>query len=52
MQPLQTDFRTGIRGLLEDLEELDRDLERADMLIWQCGHCQNRPNRQKAVGCL
>ncbi|MCQ8104005.1 MerR family transcriptional regulator [Methylomonas sp. SURF-2] len=51
MQPLLQDLRTRIRGLLEDLEELDRDLERADMLIRQCGNCQNRPNRKDCPDC-
>jgi len=51
MQPLLQDLRKRIRGLLDDLEELDRDLERADMLIRQCGNCQNRPNRQDCPNC-
>ncbi len=51
MQSLLKDLRKRIRGLLHDLEELDRDLERADMLIRQCGNCQNRPNRQDCPDC-
>jgi DNA-binding transcriptional MerR regulator len=51
MQPLLHDLRSRIRGLLDDLEELDRDLERADRLIRQCGNCHNRPNRQDCPDC-
>ncbi|MDD5275107.1 MAG: MerR family transcriptional regulator [Methylovulum sp.] len=51
MQPILHDLRSRIRGLLDDLEELDRDLERADMLIRQCGSCQNRPNRKDCPDC-
>ena len=51
MQPLLDDLRKRVRGLLNDLEELDRDLERADMLIRQCENCQNRPNRKDCPDC-
>ncbi|MDP3528744.1 MAG: hypothetical protein Q8R93_05485 [Methylicorpusculum sp.] len=51
MQPLLHDLRKRIRGLLDDLEELDRDLEWADRLIRQCGNCENRPNRQDCPDC-
>ena len=51
MLPLLDDLRKRVRGLLDDLEELDRDLERADMLIRQCENCPNRPNRKDCPHC-
>lgn len=51
MQPLLEDLRRRVRGLMEDLEQLERDLERADMLIRQCGDCPNRPNRKDCPHC-
>ena len=51
MQPLLEDLRRRVRSLLGDLEELERDLERADMLIRQCGDCPNRPNRKDCPHC-
>jgi len=51
MQPLLEGLRRRVRSLLEDLEELERDLERADMLIRQCGDCPNRPNRTDCPHC-
>ncbi|WP_081917839.1 MerR family transcriptional regulator [Methylobacter sp. BBA5.1] len=51
MQPLLDDLRHRIHGLLEDLEQLERDLERADMLIRQCSDCPNRPNRKDCPHC-
>ena len=48
MQPLLDDLRKRVRGLLDDL---NRDLERADMLIRQCGNCPNRPNRKDCPHC-
>ncbi len=51
MRPLLADLRHRIRSLQEDLECLERDLERADMLIRQCGDCPNRPNRKDCPNC-
>jgi recombinational DNA repair protein RecR len=48
---LLDDLRHRIHGLLEDLEQLERDLERADMLIRQCSDCPNRPNRKDCPHC-
>ncbi|TAN52279.1 MAG: MerR family transcriptional regulator [Methylococcaceae bacterium] len=51
MQPLLEDLRKRVRSLLDDLEALERDLERADVLIRQCGDCPNRPNRKDCPHC-
>lgn len=51
MQPLLDELRSRIRRLMADLEHLELDLERADMLIRQCNHCPNKPNRQDCPDC-
>ncbi|MGR8936057.1 MAG: MerR family transcriptional regulator [Gammaproteobacteria bacterium] len=51
IQPLLDDLRHRVRSLQEDLEQLERDLERADMLIRQCSDCPNRPNRKDCPNC-
>lgn len=51
MLPLLDGLRRRIRGLMEDLDALDRDLERADTLIRQCENCCNRPNRKDCPNC-
>lgn len=51
MQPLLDDLRSRIRSMMDDLEALERDLERADMLIRQCTDCPNSPNRKDCPHC-
>lgn len=51
MLPLLDELRSRIGSLMADLEHLELDLERADMLIRQCSHCPNRPNRKDCPDC-
>jgi hypothetical protein len=51
MKPLLDELRGRIVGLMNDLETLELDLERADMLIRQCNQCTNRPNRKDCPDC-
>jgi len=51
MKPLLDDLRSRIVSLMDDLETLELDLERADMLIRQCSQCQNKPNRKDCPDC-
>lgn len=51
MSPLLAQLRARISNLMNDLEELELDLERADMLIRQCNDCPNRPNRTDCSHC-
>lgn len=51
MQPLLDELKSRISSLMADLEHLQLDLERADMLIRQCKHCPNRPNRKDCPEC-
>ncbi|CAG7857889.1 hypothetical protein MCAMS1_02877 [biofilm metagenome] len=51
MQPLLEELRSRIGNLMADLEYLELDLERADMLIRQCNRCPNRPNRKDCPDC-
>jgi DNA-binding transcriptional MerR regulator len=44
-------LRNRIRVQMENLEALDRDLDRASMLIHQCSDCPNRPNRAECPHC-
>ncbi|MGR9085957.1 MAG: MerR family transcriptional regulator [Gammaproteobacteria bacterium] len=48
---LLEDLRGRIRSLMNSLEELDRDLDRASTLIHQCADCPNRPNRADCPLC-
>lgn len=48
---LMEDFSARIRSMKQDLETLEKDLERADILIRQCENCQNRPNRKDCPNC-
>jgi DNA-binding transcriptional MerR regulator len=48
---LLEDLRGRIRRQMESLEILDRDLDRASMLIHQCSDCPNRPNRVACPQC-
>lgn len=51
MKPILEDLKARIGGLMTDLEHLELDLERADMLIRQCNQCPNRPNRKDCPDC-
>jgi DNA-binding transcriptional MerR regulator len=51
MLPLLDELRGRISSLMADLEYLELDLERADMLIRQCNHCPNQPNRKNCPDC-
>jgi DNA-binding transcriptional MerR regulator len=51
MKPLLDDLKSRIGSLLTDLEDLEIDLERADMLIRQCNQCPNKPNRMDCPDC-
>ncbi len=51
MKPLLDDLRSRIVSLMDDLETLELDLERADMLIRQCSQCPNKPNRKDCPDC-
>jgi DNA-binding transcriptional MerR regulator len=51
MLPLLNELRGRIGSLMADLEHLQLDLERADMLIRQCNHCPNKPNRKDCPDC-
>lgn len=51
MSPLLEQLRARISSLMGDLEKLELDLERADMLIRQCNDCPNRPNRTDCPHC-
>lgn len=48
---LLEEMRKKISAAMEDLTLLQRDLERADMLIRQCLDCPNRPNRKDCPHC-
>ncbi|HUZ91898.1 MAG TPA: MerR family transcriptional regulator [Methylocella sp.] len=49
--PLLDELRGWIGSTFSELEALERDLERAEMLIRQCGQCSNRPNRRDCLQC-
>jgi DNA-binding transcriptional MerR regulator len=49
--PILGELRGTIRSTLSELESLERDLERAEMLIRQCAECPNRPNRKDCPHC-
>lgn len=51
ISPYLNDLRRTIHKQTEELAELQRDLERADMLIRQCADCPNRPDRQGCPRC-
>lgn len=51
MTPLLQDLRSRINSLMDDLEAIELDLERADILIRQCNHCPNKPNRKDCPDC-
>lgn len=51
MLPLLDALKTRVGNLMGDLEILELDLERADMLIRQCSQCPNRPNRKDCPDC-
>jgi DNA-binding transcriptional MerR regulator len=51
MMPLLQELKARVGSLMDDLENLEIDLERADMLIRQCSHCPNRPNRKECPDC-
>ena len=51
MKPLLDDLRGRIVSLMDDLETLELDLERADMLIRQCNQCPNKPNSKDCPDC-
>lgn len=51
MKPLLNELRDRIVSLMDDLEALELDLERADMLIRQCDQCPNKPNRKDCPDC-
>lgn len=51
MRPLLDDLRQRLRRSVEELESLERDLERADALIRQCDDCPHRPNRTDCPRC-
>jgi DNA-binding transcriptional MerR regulator len=44
-------MREKVQAMLVDLETVERDLERASVLIRQCADCPNRPNRQDCPHC-
>lgn len=49
--PLLDELRGWIGSTRSELESLERDLERAEMLIRQCSQCPNRPNRRDCPQC-
>jgi len=49
--PLLDELREWIGSTRSELESLERDLERAEMLIRQCRGCSNRPNRRDCPQC-
>lgn len=51
MMPLLDELSARIRTSRRELEALERDLERAAVLIRQCAECPNRPNRQDCPRC-
>lgn len=51
MMPLLQELKVRVGSLKDDLENLEIDLERADMLIRQCNHCTNKPNRRDCPDC-
>jgi len=51
MTPLLEELIAKIRISRGELEVLERDLERANLLIRQCAECPNRPNRQDCPTC-
>lgn len=51
MLPLLNELSAKIRASRNEMEALERDLERASLLIRQCADCPNRPNRQDCPCC-
>lgn len=51
MLPLLQALRARVNNLMDNLEALELDLERADMLIRQCSNCPNKPNRKDCPDC-
>ncbi len=51
MAPLLEELIGTIRASRGELEVLERDLERASLLILQCSDCPNRPNRRDCPTC-
>ncbi len=51
MLPLLQALRIRVNTLMDDLEALELDLERADMLVRQCNNCPNKPNRTDCPDC-
>lgn len=49
--PLLDELRGWIDSTRSELELVERDLERAEMLIRQCSRCPNRPNRRDCPQC-
>ena len=49
--PLLEELISIIRASRGELEVLERDLERASLLIRQCADCPNRPNRRDCPAC-
>jgi DNA-binding transcriptional MerR regulator len=49
--PLLSELRAWIGITLRELEALELDLERAEVLIRQCSQCPNRPNRRDCPRC-
>jgi len=51
VMPLLDELRSWIGNSLRELEALERDLERAEVLIRQCSQCPNKPNRVDCPRC-
>jgi DNA-binding transcriptional MerR regulator len=49
--PLLEEMRAWIGTKVSELEALQLDLERAEVLIRQCSQCPNRPNRRDCPRC-
>jgi DNA-binding transcriptional MerR regulator len=49
--PMLEELRGWIGSTRNELDMLERDLERAEMLIRQCRDCPNRPNRKDCPQC-
>lgn len=49
--PLVEELRAWLGSARRELEDLERDVERAEALIRQCSHCPNRPNRRDCPRC-
>jgi DNA-binding transcriptional MerR regulator len=49
--PLLNDLRLQLENASHEIEQLMKELERADMLVRQCSNCPNKPNRKDCPTC-